>query len=50
MQLVLTLHEPYFTCEADRFIVLLHFLMVQNGYRVIDDIRQGSFFIFQERC
>ncbi len=49
MDLVLTLYDPHFQCEADRLLVILHFLLIQNGFRVVDDVRQVCSFIFKER-
>ncbi len=50
MELVITLYEPYYKCKDDRLLVMFHFLMIQHGYRVADNIRQVSFFIFKDRC
>ena len=40
MDLVLTLYTPYFQFKADRLVVMFHFLMNQNGYKVFDEARR----------
>ena len=49
MDLVLTLYTPYFQCKADRLWVMFHFLMIQKGYKVFDEVRQVCSFIFERK-
>jgi len=38
MDLVLTLYDPHFQCKADRLLAIFHFLLIRNGFRVVDDV------------
>ena len=49
MDLVLTLYTPCFQCKADRLLVMFHFLMIKNGYKVLDEVRQVCSFIFERK-